>query len=102
MQVDVRIHGSLVDAADESPARLSPVEGQVEDAATTNEGVVVTFFTVLALYLAVGVTTILVLRAMKRRFERREQAEDGFAEDDVPYGPSAPASLASSSEEGEG
>ena len=75
---------------------------RVEDAATTNEGVVVTFFTVLALYLAVGVTTILVLRAMKRRFERREQVEDGFAEDDVPYGPSAPATVVSSSEEGEG
>ena len=75
---------------------------RVEDAATTNEGVVVTFFTVLALYVAVGVTTILVLRAMKRRFERREQVEDGFAEDDVPYGPSAPATVASSSEEGEG
>jgi cytochrome bd ubiquinol oxidase subunit I len=74
----------------------------VEDAATGNEGVVVSFFTVLALYLVLAVSVILVLRGMKRRFERTEARDDGFEDHDVPYGPSAPAAVASSSEEAEG
>jgi cytochrome d ubiquinol oxidase subunit I len=60
---------------------------KVEDAATANTGVWVTFFLVLVLYLGLGVTTILVLRGMSRRFRRR----DGFDESDVPYGSREPA-----------
>ena len=41
---------------------------KVEDAATANTGVWVTFILVVALYLGLGVTTILVLRNMSRRF----------------------------------
>ena len=44
----------------------------------------ITFLVVLAIYIAVGTTTILVLRGMSRRW--REQGER--AESDVPYGPS--------------
>ncbi len=73
----------------------------VEDAATGNEGVVVSFFTILALYLVLAVSVILVLRGMKRRFEGAEARDDGFEDHDVPYGPSAPAAVASRSEEGE-
>jgi cytochrome d ubiquinol oxidase subunit I len=67
---------------------------RVEDAATANTGVWITFIGVVALYVAVAVTTILVLRLMSRRF--REQAGDGpdadeSDESDVPYGPSRPA-----------
>ncbi len=55
---------------------------KVEDAATTNQGVWITFTAVVLLYAAVGVTLILVLRSMSRRF--RAQEED---DTDVPYGP---------------
>jgi cytochrome d ubiquinol oxidase subunit I len=55
---------------------------KVKDAATGNTGVWITFLVVLALYSVVGVTTILVLRGMSRRFRRKE----GTGED-VPYGP---------------
>jgi len=59
---------------------------KVEDAATGNTGVWITFVAVVALYIGVGVTTILVMRGMSRRFRR----DTGFDEHDVPYGPSAP------------
>jgi cytochrome d ubiquinol oxidase subunit I len=59
---------------------------KVEDAVTANTGVWVSFGAVVVLYLAVGVTTILVLRAMSRRFRRA----GGFVEHDAPYAPSAP------------
>ncbi|WP_063054834.1 cytochrome ubiquinol oxidase subunit I [Nocardia salmonicida] len=62
---------------------------KVEDAATGNTGVWITFIAVFVLYLGLGVTTILVLHGMSRRF-RESEARDGptgFAEDDVPYGP---------------
>ena len=58
---------------------------KVEDAATANTGVWVTFILVVALYLGLGVTTILVLRNMSRRF-RRNDVDDH----DVPYGPRPP------------
>ena len=64
---------------------------KVEDAATGNTGVWATFIAVVLLYLGVGVTTILVLRGMSRRW--REHADGGGgpgSESDVPYGPSAP------------
>ena len=59
---------------------------KVEDAATGNTGVWITFLAVVALYAGLGVTTILVLRGMSRRF----RGETGFDETDVPYGPSGP------------
>jgi cytochrome d ubiquinol oxidase subunit I len=59
---------------------------RVEDAATGNTGVWITFLAVVGIYSVVGVTTILVLRGMSRRW--REAG--GSEESDVPYGPSAP------------
>ena len=58
---------------------------KVEDAATANTGVWVTFILVSLLYLGLGVTTILVLRMMSKRFRDREVGED-----EVPYGPRSP------------
>ena len=58
---------------------------RVEDAATGNEGVWVTFLAVVALYLVVAVVLILVLRSMSRRFREAE-----LDETDVPYGPRQP------------
>jgi cytochrome d ubiquinol oxidase subunit I len=57
----------------------------VEDGATTNTGVWVTFVVVAVLYVGLGVTTVLILRKMSRRFRERDVGEH-----DVPYGPSAP------------
>jgi cytochrome bd ubiquinol oxidase subunit I len=59
---------------------------KVEDAATGNTGVWITFIAIAALYLALGITTILVLRGMSRRFRRA----GGFTEHDAPYAPPAP------------
>jgi cytochrome bd ubiquinol oxidase subunit I len=59
---------------------------KVADAATGNTGVWITFLAVVVLYAVVGITTILVLRGMSRRFRRTE----GLTEDEVPYGPSGP------------
>ena len=56
--------------------------GKVEDAATGNTGVWITFVAVVLLYIGVAVTTILVLRGMSRRFR-----ENGAPDEDVPYGP---------------
>jgi cytochrome d ubiquinol oxidase subunit I len=56
---------------------------KVEDAATANPGVWLTFVAVVLLYVALGATTILVLRAMSRRFRRT----GGFVDHDTPYGP---------------
>ena len=63
---------------------------KVEDAATGNTGVWITFVAVVILYAALGVTTIVVLRRMSRRF-RAQHAEQGFDETDVPYGSSKPS-----------
>ena len=57
---------------------------KVEDAATANTGIWIMFIVVVILYLALAVTTILVLRAMSRRFRR----SGGFTDHDTPYGPS--------------
>ena len=59
---------------------------KVEDAATANTGVWISFVAVVVLYLALGITTILVLRGMSRRFRRA----GGFTDHDAPYAPSAP------------
>ena len=58
---------------------------KVEDAATANTGVWITFIAVAVLYIGLGVTTVLILRKMSRRFRERDVAEH-----DVPYGPSGP------------
>jgi cytochrome d ubiquinol oxidase subunit I len=59
---------------------------KVEDAATANTGIWIMTVAVVVLYLVLGVTTILVLRGMSRRFRRT----GGFTDLDTPYGPSAP------------
>ena len=64
---------------------------KVEDAATANTGIWITFIGVVILYVGLGVTTILVLRQMSRRF--REGDRSGEA--DVPYGPNEPIGPAS-------
>jgi cytochrome d ubiquinol oxidase subunit I len=63
---------------------------RVEDAATANPGVWITFIAVVVLYAALGVTTVLVLRSMARRFRH----ESAFSDDDSPYGPSPAPVLA--------
>ena len=60
---------------------------KVEEAATENEGVWITFLVIAAIYLVVAVTLVLILRLMARRFRAGESDVD----DDVPYGPRAPA-----------
>src|SRR5690606_12381133 len=54
------------------------VRGQmkVEDAATGNEGVWVTFIVVVAIYIALATTVVLVLRSMSRRFRRQAELVD--------------------------
>jgi cytochrome d ubiquinol oxidase subunit I len=61
------------------------VSGQmrVQEAATTNQAVWATFLVVLAIYIGLGVTTILVLRKMSRRWREHEEPD----ESEVPYGP---------------
>jgi cytochrome d ubiquinol oxidase subunit I len=58
---------------------------KVEDAATANTGVWITFVLVTLLYAGLGITTVLILRKMSKRFRQR-----GVAEHDVPYGPRGP------------
>ncbi len=48
----------------------------VEDAATTNQGVWVLFLGIATVYVAVAITTVLVLRAMRRRFDAAEDHPD--------------------------
>jgi cytochrome bd ubiquinol oxidase subunit I len=57
---------------------------KVEDAATANTGIWVMTVAVAVIYIALGITTIVVLRAMSRRFRRA----GGFTDLDTPYGPS--------------
>ena len=56
---------------------------KVEEAATGNTGVWITFLVVIALYIGVAVTLVLVLRQMSRRFREGELESD----DGGPYGP---------------
>jgi cytochrome d ubiquinol oxidase subunit I len=58
---------------------------KVEDGATTNEGVWITFLVIVLLYAVVAVVLIKVLRSMSRRFRTAE-----LTEHDVPYGPRGP------------
>ena len=50
---------------------------KVEDAATANTGIWITFVGVVLLYVALGITTILVLRGMSRRFRSGDAARRG-------------------------
>jgi cytochrome d ubiquinol oxidase subunit I len=68
---------------------------RVEDAATANTGVWVTFIAVTLLYAALGITAILVLLGMSRRFRRA----GGFNDTDAPYGPTAMSSDETSADE---
>jgi cytochrome bd ubiquinol oxidase subunit I len=58
---------------------------KVEDAATGNTGVWITFFVVLFVYLGVAVTLILVLRLMSRRWREGDAAAE--IDEGGPYGP---------------
>ena len=62
---------------------------RVADAATTNEGVWITFIAVALLYAGLGTTLILVLRAMSRR----ARSQPALEETDVPYGPRETAEI---------
>jgi cytochrome bd ubiquinol oxidase subunit I len=64
---------------------------RTSDAVTQAGGVWITFAAVLALYLALGTTLIITLRAMSRRWRNADEQDV-----DVPYGPDAglPADLA--------
>ena len=68
---------------------------KVEDAATGNTGVWITFFAVVILYALLGTSTILVLRGMSRRF----RSAQGFSDYDGPYAPSGPPPVAAVEEE---
>jgi cytochrome d ubiquinol oxidase subunit I len=57
---------------------------KVEQAATTNDGVWITFVGIAVLYVGVGVTLVLILRAMSRRFRESDEEEN---ERGSPYGP---------------
>jgi len=58
---------------------------KVEEAATGNTGVWITFIGVIVLYVGLAITTVLILRLMSRRFRERDVPEH-----EVPYGPSDP------------
>ena len=60
----------------------------VQQGATTNGGVWITFVVITVLYAIVGTTLILVMRRMSRRWRAQRELD----ESDVPYGPS-PVSL---------
>jgi cytochrome d ubiquinol oxidase subunit I len=65
---------------------------KVDDAATANTGVWITFILVTLLYTALGVTTVYVLHSMSKRFRRSMESgtPPDLDEHDVPYGPAAP------------
>jgi cytochrome d ubiquinol oxidase subunit I len=63
---------------------------KVEDAATANTGIWITFIGVVLLYIGLGVTTVLVLRQMSRRLREGDRVD----ESGVPYGPREPTDSA--------
>jgi cytochrome d ubiquinol oxidase subunit I len=63
---------------------------KVEDAATGNTGVWITFLVILVLYAALAVATVYVLRSMSRRFNRQDEPDPA-----VPYGPTDPEAVSS-------
>ncbi|HEY7105116.1 MAG TPA: cytochrome ubiquinol oxidase subunit I [Acidimicrobiia bacterium] len=64
---------------------------KVTQAATGNEGVWAMFVLVVLLYLGVGVTLVLILRAMASRW----RGDPALAESEVPYGPREPVAVGS-------
>ena len=58
---------------------------RTEDAVTGAQGIWVSFAAVLVLYTLLGIATLLVLRAMSRRW-----AQGDLSDRDVPYGPPSP------------
>ena len=62
---------------------------KVEEAATSNEGVWVTFLVIAVLYAGVAVTLVLILRRMSRRFREADQPTDLSG----PYAPREPVSV---------
>jgi cytochrome d ubiquinol oxidase subunit I len=60
---------------------------KVEQAATGNDGVWLTFLVIAVIYSVVAVSLILILRLMARRFREQDDADGGH---DVPYGPREP------------
>jgi len=70
---------------------------KVDAAATTNQGVWITFLVILGLYTGVGVTLVLILRSMSRRW----RAQPELAESEVPYGPPEPVKVGAGVESGE-
>jgi cytochrome bd ubiquinol oxidase subunit I len=62
---------------------------KVEEAATGNTGVWVTFLAIVGIYIGVAITLVLVLRAMSRRF----RAQGDEVELDGPYGPRQPEAV---------
>jgi cytochrome d ubiquinol oxidase subunit I len=66
---------------------------RVDQSATTNGGVWITFVVIALLYLAVATTLILVMRRMSRKWRADDEGgEPGRIDDtDVPYGPNPPA-----------
>jgi cytochrome bd ubiquinol oxidase subunit I len=65
---------------------------KVEDAATANTGVWVTFVAVLLVYVGLAITLILVLRQMSRRW--REGDAEAEVDEGGPYGPRLAPALA--------
>ncbi|MCU1464526.1 MAG: cytochrome bd ubiquinol oxidase subunit [Actinomycetia bacterium] len=63
---------------------------RVAAGATDNGAVWITFFAIVGIYTALGITTVLVLRGMSRRWRAAGQEPEG----EVPYGPSEPRELA--------
>ena len=61
---------------------------KVEDAATSNEGVWITFVAVVVIYIALAAAVVLVLRTMSRRFRQ----QDALVDTGTPYGPRQPPS----------
>ena len=59
---------------------------KVSQGATTHTGVWITFLVILGLYIGVGVTLVLILRAMSRRW----RTQPALADTEVPYGPREP------------
>jgi cytochrome d ubiquinol oxidase subunit I len=71
---------------------------RVEDAATGNTGVWITFILIAALYIGLAVTTVLILRKMSKRYRERD-VDEHDVEHDVPYGPRDPIPAGPSREE---
>lgn len=70
---------------------------KVENAATGNTGVWISFISIVVLYTALGTTLILVLRGMSKRFRRA-----GGLTEDSPYSPRPPAPAPEPVEAGSG